>query len=31
MKTKEIEQLALSGSETKDVITPYAFKITKRY
>ena len=27
MKTKEIEQLALSDSETKDVITPYAFKI----
>jgi len=27
MKAKEIEQLALSDSETKDVITPYAFKI----
>ncbi|TMO74473.1 RDD family protein [Pseudoalteromonas sp. S3785] len=27
MKTKQIEQLALSDSETKDVITPYAFKI----
>ncbi|TMO76818.1 RDD family protein [Pseudoalteromonas sp. S3776] len=27
MKTKQIDQLALSDSETKDVITPYAFKI----
>ena len=27
MKAKEIEQLALSDSETKDVITPHAFKI----
>ena len=27
MKADEIEQLALSGSETRDVITPYAFKV----
>ncbi|MCQ8890020.1 RDD family protein [Pseudoalteromonas carrageenovora] len=27
MKAKEIEQLTLSDSETKDVITPHAFKI----
>jgi len=27
MKADEIEQLALSDSETRDVITPYAFKV----
>ena len=27
MKANEIEQLALSGSETRNVITPYAFKV----
>ena len=27
MKADEIEQLALSGSETRDVITPYAFNV----
>ena len=27
MKTNEKEQSALSGSETRDVITPYAFKV----
>ncbi|WP_282145722.1 RDD family protein [Alteromonas stellipolaris] len=27
MKANEIEQLALSDSETRDVITPYAFKV----
>ncbi|MDO6568070.1 RDD family protein [Alteromonas sp. 1_MG-2023] len=27
MKANEIDQLALSGSETRDVITPYAFKV----
>ena len=27
MKAKEIEQLELSNSETREVVTPYAFKI----
>jgi uncharacterized RDD family membrane protein YckC len=27
MKAKEIEQLDLSSSETRDIVTPYAFKI----